>query len=142
MGRIAPDQSSEADDAVHLFRPGQLLNQEGDLERSRDLVDGDVRFGGTQPGQGVQRPFEQPFGDEIVEPADYDADLESFGLKFTLECLHMSPLLSAAKVRLSFLQESLRSFLEVLGRAGAAENLRFELQTLIQSFVQAVVYRL
>ena len=45
-----------------------------DLECAGDFVDGDILIRYPVPVECVQRPFHEPCGDEVVEPARYDSD--------------------------------------------------------------------
>ena len=89
MRRVSPDEGPDAEDPVGRLGQGDPLGDERDFEGTGDLVDGQVGLLRARLGEGLQGAFEQAVGEEAVEPADHDADLEAFGLKLSLECFHV-----------------------------------------------------
>ena len=81
MGGGAADHGAQGHDAVILAAGGQLLADQGHLERTGDAHDGDVLGIEAVAFQIVQGAAGQAVHDEIVETGGQDGDLEAFGIK-------------------------------------------------------------
>src|SRR5574340_373519 len=87
----APDYGAEADHRVEARAFRQFFGRERQLESARDLVHGNVLFVGPRPGQGIDRAFNQPAADKIVETAGHYAELHPFSYQLSLNYLcHVS----------------------------------------------------
>ncbi len=68
VGRFATNDRAEADDPIETRAVRDPARDRGDLERPRTAVDLDVAFRGAGAVEGVARPRDQLFDDEVVEP--------------------------------------------------------------------------
>src|SRR5665648_198187 len=87
MRRAAADDRAQSDDSVVFAALGHLGSHQRNLEGSGDPGYFDGALAGTMPDDTIHGSVQQPQGDELVEPGDNDAELETLGVQHTLVAL-------------------------------------------------------
>ena len=83
--RLAANDRAEAQHRVILSRLGEMLRGDRDLKRAGNPGDGDRLRTGAGAVQAVERPLQQPFRDEGVEPAHHNGKTQARRGQLALE---------------------------------------------------------